>query len=87
MNYTVLNLCINLLSAVTTLDSNDTYELFNMKLSRLHFFSSAFCYSNGDKVLLNRQDGYLMRTKRVGVNEGGLLNGSAFLDNPYLVDL
>jgi hypothetical protein len=43
-------------------------------------------YSDGDNVIENKQHGFLMRTKRVGVNEGGLMSGSAFLDSPHLVD-
>jgi len=43
-------------------------------------------YSNGDKIVFNKQQGYLLRTKNHGVDEGGVATGYSVLDSPYLVD-
>lgn len=40
----------------------------------------------GDKVLLNREAGHLVRTKPSTSDEGGVAAGFAVLDSPYLVD-
>jgi len=37
-------------------------------------------------VVFNRQQGYLLRTKMFGVNEGGVATGYSVLDSPLLVD-
>lgn len=42
--------------------------------------------SNGNNVILNSEAGYLMRTKSVGTNEGGVASGNSVLDSPLLVD-
>ena len=34
------------------------------------------------KVHLNHEAGYLLRTKPVGENEGGVVHGVSFLDSP-----
>ena len=44
------------------------------------------CFRNGDKIVLNKQQGYLLRTKPVGTDEGGVATGYSVLDSPYLVD-
>lgn len=44
------------------------------------------CCRNGDEILLNEQQGYLLRTKPVGTDEGGVATGYSVLDSPYLVD-
>jgi len=36
--------------------------------------------------VFNRQQGYFLRTKMLGVNEGGVATGYSVLDSPYLVD-
>lgn len=42
--------------------------------------------SNGEDIVLNRQQGYLLRTKKLGTDEGGVATGYSVLDTPYLVD-
>lgn len=44
-----------------------------------------WCVSDGDEILVNEQRGYMLRTKPIGTNEGGLMTSSAFVDSPYLV--
>lgn len=41
-------------------------------------------YRNKDKVIMNDQCGYLMRTKVSSSNEGGVAAGFAVLDSIYL---
>ena len=41
---------------------------------------------NKDKVILNNQSGYLMRTKVSSSNEGGVAAGFAVLDSILLTD-
>lgn len=41
--------------------------------------------SCGEKVILNTEAGYLMRTKAVGTNEGGVATGYSVLDSPLLI--
>lgn len=43
-------------------------------------------YSKGDEIILNKQQGYLLRTKKVGVDEGGVATGYSVLDSPFVVD-
>ena len=43
-------------------------------------------FSNGDEIVFNRQQGHLLRTKMIGVDEGGVAAGYSVLDSPYLVD-
>jgi len=43
-------------------------------------------FSNGDKIVFNRQQGHVLRTKMLGVDEGGVATGASALDSPYLVD-
>ena len=38
----------------------------------------------GDQVLLNQEGGYILRTKPVNVNEGGVAVGAGSLDTPSL---
>ena len=33
----------------------------------------------------NKQQGYLLRTKKLGVDEGGVATGYSVLDSPFLV--
>ncbi|KAK9839464.1 hypothetical protein WJX81_003695 [Elliptochloris bilobata] len=40
----------------------------------------------GERVLLNREAGHLVRTKAITSNEGGVAAGFAVLDSPFLVD-
>ena len=39
---------------------------------------------NGDKVVVNRAAGHLVRTKAAESDEGGVAAGYAVLDSPYL---
>ncbi|XP_064640125.1 glutathione synthetase-like [Lineus longissimus] len=41
--------------------------------------------SSGDTILRNNTVGHLLRTKPVGISEGGIASGAAGLDSPYLV--
>jgi glutathione synthase len=41
---------------------------------------------NKDKVIINNQSGYLMRTKVSSSNEGGVAAGFAVLDSILLTD-
>ena len=43
-------------------------------------------YSKEDEIILNKQQGYLLRTKQLGTDEGGVATGYSVLDSPYLVD-
>ena len=38
-----------------------------------------------NRVLMNSQDGYILRTKPVTTNEGGVAIGAGSLDSPDLV--
>ena len=40
----------------------------------------------GERVILNREAGHLVRTKAATSDEGGVAAGFAVLDSPYLVD-
>ena len=42
-------------------------------------------YRKGDKVLMNKEGGYILRTKPVHVNEGGVAMGAGSLDSPSLI--
>ena len=44
-----------------------------------------FLCRKGDRVLMNKEAGYILRTKPVHVNEGGLAVGLGSLDSPNLV--
>lgn len=39
----------------------------------------------GKQVLMNQEGGYILRTKPVGVNEGGVAMGAGSLDSPILI--
>ena len=43
-------------------------------------------FRNGDKIVFNRQQGHILRTKMLGVDEGGVAAGYSVLDTPFLVD-
>jgi len=43
-------------------------------------------FSNGDQIVFNKQQGYMLRTKMCGVDEGGVATGYSVLDTPCLVD-
>jgi glutathione synthase len=40
----------------------------------------------GERVILNREAGHLVRTKAATSDEGGVAAGFAVLDSPYLMD-
>ena len=52
-------------------------------LSELGIYSTYL--RKGDKVLLNREAGHLVRTKAATSDEGGVAAGFAVLDSPYLI--
>lgn len=41
----------------------------------------------GDQVLMNQEGGYILRTKPVNVNEGGVAMGAGSLDTPSLATM
>jgi hypothetical protein len=41
-------------------------------------------FSDGKKVVWNEPCGHLLRTKKVGTNEGGVATGYSVLDSPFL---
>jgi Eukaryotic glutathione synthase, ATP binding domain. len=43
-------------------------------------------FRNSSDVLVNRQVGYILRTKQSNVDEGGVAAGSGALNSPYLID-
>lgn len=52
-------------------------------LSELGIYSTYL--RNGDKIVLNKQAGHLLRTKTASSDEGGVATGFAVLDSPYLI--
>ena len=60
----------------------------SMKLCHLHWLLMCrnSLTSDGTNVLLNRHVGHLVRTKRLGVDEGGVASGYSMLDTPRLID-
>jgi hypothetical protein len=43
-------------------------------------------FRNSSDEIVNRQVGYILRTKQSNVDEGGVASGSGFLVSPYLID-
>lgn len=43
-------------------------------------------FRNSSDVFVNRQVGYILRTKQSNVDEGGVAAGSGALNSPYLID-
>jgi glutathione synthase len=43
-------------------------------------------FRNSSDVIVNRQVGYILRTKPSNVDESGVAAGSGALDSPYLID-
>ena len=41
--------------------------------------------ANDDTIIVNKEAGYLMRTKAHGTNEGGVATGYSVLDSPLLI--
>lgn len=50
------------------------------------YYTTHFLIRNKDKVVINKQCGYLMRTKVSSSDEGGVAAGFAVLDSLYLTD-
>lgn len=50
-------------------------EVFRFKLKRTK-----------ENIMVNKQGGYLLRTKKVGTDEGGVATGYSVLDSPFLVE-
>lgn len=44
-----------------------------------------FILSSSEGIQTNKTSGYLLRTKHLTTNEGGIAAGFAFLDTPYLI--
>jgi glutathione synthase len=40
---------------------------------------------NGEEIIFSEQAGHLLRTKSVGVDEGGVATGYSCLDSPFLI--
>ena len=43
-------------------------------------------FRNASDVIVNRQVGYILRTKQSNVDEGGVAGGAGALVSPYLID-
>eukprot|EP00250_Pteridium_aquilinum_P001310 c11521_g1_i1 orf=94-1761(+) len=67
-----------------------TYFMRNGELIAQRAVSELGIYStyvrNKDKIVLNEQSGYLLRTKASDTDEGGVATGFAVLDSVYLVE-
>ena len=50
------------------------------------YYVAQFLIRNKDKVVINEQSGYSMRTKVSSSDEGGVAAGFAVLDSLYLTD-
>lgn len=62
---------------------------FLHRIVSINFFmpynSLIFCRT-ADEVIENHEAGHLMRTKYLGVNEGGVNTGFSCLDTPFLIE-
>ena len=56
------------------------YSLLQFKLNFVKF-----CFSRGNEVLVNKEGGYLVRTKTTEHADGGVFAGRAAFDSPYMV--
>ena len=54
----------------------------HMITSELGIFGSIL--ASKDQVLFNREDGHVLRSKKLGVNEGGISAGFGAIDSPFL---
>jgi hypothetical protein len=43
-------------------------------------------FRNASDMIVNRQVGYILRTKQSNIDEGGVASGSGALVSPYLID-
>jgi hypothetical protein len=43
--------------------------------------------SDDKNIYINKSVGFLLRTKEITQQEGGIMSGSAAIDMPYLIDL
>lgn len=68
----------------------ETYLLENGKISKKNCVSEISVYgiilSDDTQVHINKQVGFLLRTKDASVQEGGVISASAAIDLPYLVE-
>ena len=46
---------------------------------------TSLIFSRGDEILLNKEGGYLVRTKTTEHADGGVFAGRAAFDSPYMV--
>lgn len=70
----------------------ETYVLHENKLKKITGISEVSVYgiilSTGDnKVILNQNSGFLIRTKDKSVQEGGIISGFSSVDLPHLVEM
>ena len=69
---------------------NEAFILENHKVIKKNCVSEISVYgiilSDETQVHLNKQVGFLIRTKDASVQEGGVMSASAAIDLPYLVD-
>lgn len=49
-------------------------------------YNSLIFFRTADEVIENHEAGHLMRTKYLGVNEGGVNTGFSCLDTPFLIE-
>lgn len=54
----------------------------DMITSELGIFGSIL--GSKDNVIFNHQDGHVLRSKKLGINEGGISAGFGAIDSPYL---
>lgn len=68
----------------------DAYILREGKLSKEKCVSEIGIYgiilSDNEQVHINRNGGYLVRTKNANTYEGGVVSGYSAIDSPYLED-
>jgi hypothetical protein len=43
-------------------------------------------FRNASDMIVNRQVGYILRTKQSNIDEGGVAGGAGALVSPYLID-
>ena len=68
----------------------ETWILQNGKITKRQCVSEISVYgiilSDDSHILINKQVGFLIRTKDASVQEGGVISASSSIDLPYLVD-
>lgn len=63
----------------------DVYWTWKIMWFSTLLFGYLHTIRKGQQVLLNQEGGYILRTKPVNVNEGGVAAGAGSLDSPILI--